>query len=103
MMDMEYLHLIVGDAIKNPVREAAEWHCANARAFGRTARTFRPARDVRDDTPDAPLDGWCSRRVVRDQPVRNCIEVFKCFLGVDDFHLPRNFSNTASTWRSLAN
>src|SRR5258708_12530708 len=60
------------------------------------------ARCVRD-TLDALLDGRCNRRVVSDQPVGNCIEVFERFLGLDDFHLPRNFANTASTLRTLAN
>jgi hypothetical protein len=35
MMDMEYLHRIVGDAIKNPVRETAE---CTARTPGRLSK-----------------------------------------------------------------
>src|SRR5882757_1917577 len=97
VMDVEYLHCTIRDAIENLVWITAERHRMNARALGRTARTFRPARNVCDDTPDAPLYDRCNRRIMNDQPVGNCIEVFERFLGVDDFHLPRNFANTAST------
>src|ERR1700732_3804645 len=56
-----------------------------------------------EDAPDASLDGRCHGWIVNDQPVGNCVEVIECFVGVDDdFHLPRNFANTASTWLSLA-
>src|ERR1700675_585108 len=96
-MDMKYLHCAIRDAMENLVRLTAERDCVNARARRRAARTFRPARDVCDDTPDAPLDDRCDGRIMNDQPVGNCIEVFECFLGVDDLHLPRNFANTAST------
>jgi hypothetical protein len=39
---------------------------------------------------------------VNNQPVCDCIEVSKRFVGPDDFHLPRNFASTASTWASPA-
>jgi len=96
-MDVKYLHCTIRDAIENLVWITAERHYVNTPALRRTARTFRPARNVRDDSPDAPLDNRRNGRIMNDQPVGNCIEVFERFLGVDDFHLPRNFANTAST------
>jgi hypothetical protein len=80
-MDMKYLHCAIRDAMENLVRITAERDCVNARALRRTARTFRPARDVCDDTPDAPLDDRCDGRIMNDQPVGNCIEVSERFLG----------------------
>src|ERR1700686_2279464 len=97
VMDMEYLHRTIRDAIENLVWITTERHCVNTGPRRRTSRTFRPARDVCDDTPDAPLDDRCNRRIMNDQPVGNCIEILERFLGIDDFHLPRNFANTAPT------
>jgi hypothetical protein len=37
VMDMEYLHRVAGNLIKNLVGIAAQRHHANARAFGRAA------------------------------------------------------------------
>jgi hypothetical protein len=66
MVDVEYLHRIFGNAVKDLVGIATERHHANARAAGRTAGTCGPARDERNDAPYAPLDHRCNRRVVND-------------------------------------
>src|SRR3954467_1719460 len=103
VMDVHDLDHLSGIPIKYFVRISEQRHGSNTWSFGDFLGAVRPHANTSNhrSQPDQKrvVDGW----IITSDIGKNLVEVFGCFVGVDDLHAGRCFLKSSSIRSSVAN
>src|SRR5665647_3173941 len=83
MVDVQYFQRFAADSIEDFIGITPERDDANAGTVRRRAHALRPARDVGNDEPETPFDGFADAGIVGLQPNGNLIDVVQRGVGID--------------------